>query len=277
MTRPNAPTGQTEGGLLKGGIFLDMENLMRNGGWGIRYDVVRDFAEAQGVTVLRANAYMAIDVAREAGDASLRQKKEGYRSAIRRNGFHLTLKEVMRYRNEDGEEVTKANADLDLAVDALLQSENLDYILIGTGDGDFVRLVRALQNRGLRVDVLSFANTSSQLKDEADNYISGFLLPGLVREDDDGRLRGVIHYVDEAKGFGFITARTGLAPTEVRDDIFCHITDFTRRGASVTNQEFAALRTNGAVLEFALGEQADGKAKARLVKELLWEDDFVRV
>ena len=70
--------------MLRGGIFLDMENLMRNGGWGIRYDVVREFAEAQGVTVLRANAYMAIDIAREAGDTSLRQKREGYRSAIRR-------------------------------------------------------------------------------------------------------------------------------------------------------------------------------------------------
>lgn len=263
--------------MLKGGIFLDMENLMRNGGWGIRYDVVRDFVEAQGVTVLRANAYMAIDIAREAGDSTLRHKKEGYRSAIRRNGFHLTLKEVMRYRNEDGEEVTKANADLDLAVDALLQSENLDYILIGTGDGDFVRLVRALQSRGQRVDVLSFANTSGHLKDEADNYISGFLLPGLVREDDVGRLRGVIHYVDEAKGFGFITARTGLKPTEVREDIFCHITEFTRRGASLTNQDFAALRTNGSVVEFTLEELPDGKSKARGVREVSWDDEFVRV
>lgn len=263
--------------VLKGGIFLDMENLTRNGGWGIRYDVVRDFAEAQGVTVLRANAYMAIDPAREGADLTLRQKKEGYRSAIRRNGFHLTLKQVMRYRNEDGEEVTKANADLDLAVDALLQSENLDYVLLGTGDGDFVRLVRALQNRGKRVDVLSFANTSSQLKEQADNYISGFLLPDLVPDVADGRLRGLLHYVDEAKGFGFITARTGLKPTDVRDDIFCHITDFTRRGANVTNQEFAALRTNGAIVEFKLEEQAEGKSKARAVTELGWNDEFVRV
>ena len=66
---------------------------MRKGGWGIRYEVVREFAEAQGVTVLRANAYMAIDITREAGNSSLRQKRESYRSAIRRNGFHLTLKE----------------------------------------------------------------------------------------------------------------------------------------------------------------------------------------
>jgi uncharacterized LabA/DUF88 family protein/cold shock CspA family protein len=263
--------------MLKGGIFLDMENLMRNGGWGIRYDVVYDFVEAQGVTVLRANAYMAIDGPRESQDLLVRQKKDAYRSAIRRNGFHLTLKPVMRYRNEDGEEVTKANADLDLAVDALLQSDNLDYVLLGTGDGDFVRLVRALQNRGKRVDVLAFANISSELKDEADNFVSGFLVPGLVREEDETRMRGTIHYVDEPKGFGFITARTGFKPTDVRDDIFCHIRDFTRRGMTVSNQEFAALRTNGAILEFNIEQQPDGKAKARNATEVSWNDEHVRL
>ena len=40
--------------MLKAGIFLDIENLVRCGGWGIRYGVVRRLAEAQGATVLRA-------------------------------------------------------------------------------------------------------------------------------------------------------------------------------------------------------------------------------
>jgi hypothetical protein len=48
--------------MLKAGIFLDMENLMRNGGWGIRYDVVKAMVEGEGAVVLRANAYMAIDL-----------------------------------------------------------------------------------------------------------------------------------------------------------------------------------------------------------------------
>ncbi len=263
--------------MLKGGIFLDMENLMRNGGWGIRYDIVRQFTEAQGVTVLRANAYMAIDAAREAADPVMRQKKEAYRAAIRRNGFHLTLKTVMRYRDEDGGEVTKANSDLDLAVDALLQADNLDYVLLGTGDGDFVRLVRALQSRGKRVDILSFANTSSALKDEGDGYISGFLIPGLVQDAEDKPMRGVFHFIDEVKGYGFITARSGLGPNDYHDDIFCHIRDFTRNGTGVTNQEFAALRTNGAVVEFSLEQQPDGKTRAKNVTELEWEEGFVRV
>jgi cold shock CspA family protein len=137
--------------------------------------------------------------------------------------------------------------------------------------------VRALQNRGLRVDVLSFANTSSELKEEADNYICGFLVPELLPDPAEGRLRGLMHYVDEPKGFGFVTARTGLAPTEVRDDIFLHIRDFTRNGAAVSNAEFAALRTHGSVVEFAVEQQADGKSKARNATEVKWDEEFVRV
>ena len=45
--------------MLKAGIFLDIENLSRNGGWGMRYDPIKALVEAQGATVLRANAYIA--------------------------------------------------------------------------------------------------------------------------------------------------------------------------------------------------------------------------
>ena len=51
--------------MLKAGIFLDVENLSRNGGWGLRYGTVKKLVEAQGATVVRANAYVAIDRERE--------------------------------------------------------------------------------------------------------------------------------------------------------------------------------------------------------------------
>jgi uncharacterized LabA/DUF88 family protein/cold shock CspA family protein len=271
-------SGERRPVLLKAGIFLDVENLMRNGGWGIRYDAVTSMVEEQGAVALRANAYMAIDVLREARDGVYRQKKDAYRGAIRRNGYHLVLKQVMRYRDEDGAEVVKANADLDLAVDAMLQSENLDYILLGTGDGDFVRLVRALQARGKRVDVLSFANTSSELRETADRYICGFLVPGLVRTDSEtSRLRGIMHGVDEDRGFGFLTVRVGLAPHELREDVFLHISDFTRNGAGVSNAEFAQLKNQGAVIELEIETQPDGRPRARNVVELTWNGMPIRI
>ena len=258
--------------MLKAGIFLDMNNLMRNGGWGLRYDVVKDLVTAQGTTVLRANAYMAVDLEREQHDVEYRQRIEAYHAAIRRNGYHLVPKEVKRYRDPDGEIVMKANADLDLAVDAMLQSENLDYVLLGTGDGDFLRLVRAIQNHGKRVDLLSFDNTSNDLRRDVENHFNGFLIPGLLppREGAERRMRGYMHYVEEKRGYAFLTVRTGLGPGDVRDDVFCHIRDFTRDGMPVDNLVFAALKGRNTILEFDMTQDDAGRPKATAAVEFRW-------
>ncbi len=258
--------------MLKGAVFLDLENLTRNGGWGMRYPVIRQLVEAQNVTLLRANAYLAIDRERESAEREFRQRNEDFRRAIRRTGFHLVLKEIRRYRNEYGETVLKANADLDLAVDALLQAENLDYVLLGSGDGDFLRLVRALQNRGKRVDLLSFANTSSDLQQEVDVYFSGFMVPGLlpVKGSGDNRHRGIMVSANEEKGYGFLRIRTGLGSNEVIEDVFCHINDFS---PEIENTTFANLKSRQSVLEFDLVAQEDGRHRAENISLFDWESN----
>jgi uncharacterized LabA/DUF88 family protein/cold shock CspA family protein len=250
--------------MLKAGIFLDVENLSRNGGWGLRYNIVKKLAEAQGTTIVRANAYLAIDREREERDPSARQRSEEYRNAIRRAGFHLVLKDVIRYRDAAGELVVKANADVDLAVDVLTQSENLDYVLLGSGDGDFVRLVRAIQNRGKRIDVLSFANTSRMLRKEADHFFSGFIVPGLYPEEEESeKIRGVMHGVNEDKGYGFISIMTGYEVDAERGNIFLHISDFRKAdGEPVGNSWFARLKTQETIIEFDLVEHEDGRSQA---------------
>ncbi len=251
--------------MLRAGIFLDVENLVRCGGWGIRFKAVRQLVEAQGAAVIRANAYMAIDRRREEEDPEYRYKKAEYRDAVRREGFHLVLKEVQRYEGEDGQTYAKAAVDMDLAIDAMLQAENLDYILLGTGDGNFLRLVQALQSKGRRVDLLSFSNTSTRLRQEVDNHFSGFLYPGILPEsrEEPDRLRGVMHHVIEDKGFGFLTVQTGFGAQERRDDVFLHINDFVDgNGDPVTNEEFAAMKRRQTIIEFDLVEQEGGKYKA---------------
>lgn len=229
--------------MIKAGVFLDSENLSRCGGWGMDVEVVRKLVEAQGATIIRANAYMAVDEEREKEPAQkdYARKKQGFRDAIRRAGFHVVQKPVKRYRNEDGEIQTKANADIDLAVDAMLQSEQLDYILLGTGDGDFLRLVRALQNRGKRVDLLAFSFASGDLRREVDYFFDGYLVPGLLESKADPRRhRGIMHNVDEERGFGFLTYYAGLRPEDVNTDMFLHISDL--ENGRIRNEEFAALK-----------------------------------
>ena len=248
--------------MLKGGIFLDMENLNRCGGWNIRFDAIRELVEAQDVVIVRANAYMAVDLQRERMDEEYSRKKEEYRMVVRRAGFHVVTKEVQRFKNEDDEWVFKANADIDLAIEALIQSQQLDYVLLGTGDGDFIRLVHALQDRGKRVDLLSFGNTSDALRKQVDNHLSGWLYPDILPTFEDGseRVRGYLHMVNEDKGFGFATVQTGFGPYDVRTDVFVHITDFVD---SIDNREFGYLKTRGRILEFSLFELEDERCQAK--------------
>lgn len=258
--------------MLRAGIFLDVEDIVRCGGWGIRFRTVRQLVEAQGARVTLANAYMAIDRAREEQDAEFRQKKADYRDAVRREGFHLTLKDVERQDTEAADGYDRADIGVDLAVDALQQAEGLDLVLLGAGHGSYTRLVQALRARGRRVDLLSFDDTSPELRFAVDNHFSGFLYPGILPEpkDDAVRLRGIMHHVIEDKGFGFLTVQTGLAPHERRDDVFLHINDFTDEdGHPLTNEAFAAMKRRQTIIEFELIEQEGGKCKAMDAYEFL--------
>jgi uncharacterized LabA/DUF88 family protein len=65
----------------------------------------------------------------------------------------------------------KGNWDLEMALDALLTAEHLDIVVLVTGDGDFVPLVRQLKLRGLRVEVYGFTRSSApDLREAADRF-----------------------------------------------------------------------------------------------------------
>ncbi|MGH2522674.1 MAG: NYN domain-containing protein, partial [Anaerolineales bacterium] len=157
------------------GVFVDVANLARNGGYGMRYDVLREFACRGEAEPMRLNAYVSYDAERSEADSLYRDGQYRFFSMLRDFGYKVIQKNVKWYTDESGNRFGKANADLDLAVDALLQSENLDRLLLATGDGDFVQVVRAVQNKGCRVEVVAFDNVSADLRREADLFVPGYL------------------------------------------------------------------------------------------------------
>lgn len=251
--------------MLKAGVFVDTENVNRCGGWSMRYDVLKAFVTAQSARVVRANAYMAIDREREDTDGVYARKKATFRSKLRGMGFKLSLKPVRRYRNEEGETVTKANSDLDFAIDALLQARRLDYVVLVSGDGDFARLCVALQDAGCRVDVIGFHNVSRELREVADNFCSGFLIPDLVPILEEDRRRGYLHTVNEERYFGFMTLQNGLGPGENENNIFLHGNDLE---GSYSNEEFARLVGNHNPIEFSIIADPDGRRRAVKAKRV---------
>lgn len=202
------------------GVYVDVANLARSGGYGMRFDVLREFACRNGAEPVRLNAYVIYDPERGDTDRDYRDGQFGFYSLLRDFGYKTIQKNVRWFADENGTRFGKANADLDLAVDALLQSDKLDYVLLASGDGDLVQVVRALQNRGCRVEVLAFDNASNDLRRECDMFISGYLVPNLLPVQGvprggpawgevDSRVRGVC-YNHTGKGYGFLRYMTRL-------------------------------------------------------------------
>ena len=205
---------------MKVGVYVDAANIYRNGGSRMQYDVLREFACRGLGEPIRLNAYVTHDTERAKHDDTYRAGAYRFHSALRDLGYKVIVKKVTWYDDADGNRYAKANSDLDLAVDALLQSENLDRVLIATGDGDFAQVIRALQNKGTRVEVVAFENVSSLLRQEADSFMSGYLIPNLLTIDDsraewgepDSIVRGWCYYYNDEKGFGYMRFLTDISP-----------------------------------------------------------------
>ncbi|KKL47624.1 hypothetical protein LCGC14_2333660, partial [marine sediment metagenome] len=66
------------------------------------------------------------------------------------NGFTMVTKPTKEFTDSSGRRKIKGNMDIELAVDAMRLAENLDHIVIFSGDGDFRSLVSVLQEMGKR-------------------------------------------------------------------------------------------------------------------------------
>ena len=206
--------------MIKTGIYIDGENVRLCGGYGMRYDVLKTYASYGQSEILRANSYVVEDLDLIDKDEEYRRKLYRYHNVLRSHGFKLIKKPVQRYTNEDGEVTVKANVDMNLGIDALLQSRHLDRIILLSGDGDFCDLVVAMQNNGCRVEVIGFLNVSKRLKESADYYLSGFMIPGLLPTGENGVIhRGYPVNYWQDKGYGFFRhleiADHGLVEKEV--------------------------------------------------------------
>ena len=194
------------------GVYVDAANISRNGGYGMHYEILREFACRGDAIPIRLNTYVSFDPERAREDAAYREGQRGFHDVLREQGFKVIVKNVKWYADEQGGRIGKANADMEMAVDTLLQSQNMDRVLLATGDGDFIQVVHTLQNRGCRVEVVAFDNVSSELRREADMFISGYLIPGLLPASErgpkwgemDSRVRGACYYFNRTKGFGFL-------------------------------------------------------------------------
>lgn len=252
------------------GIFVDAVNVTMNGGFGLRYDVLRKFAGRGHGNPIRMNVYLAYDERRANEDPSYKNKTSRFSEVLRDFEYKVIERPVQYYRDEEsGESITKSTVDMDMAVDMLTQSEYLTKYVLLTNNGSYASVIQAIQKRGSRVEVIGFDNMPSDLKKEVDVYISGYLIPGLLPIESPyswgqigSRVRGVCYDFSHNDGYGFmrylVRLDQNLWITDSRfkespyKTVFAHISQFE------DNFDTSYLPSRNLIFEFDLIENDKG-------------------
>ena len=92
------------------------------------------------------------------------------------NGYTMVTKPTKEFTDSAGRRKIKGNMDIEIAIDALEMCDQLDHMVLFSGDGDFRRLVEAVQRRGTRVSVVSTVRSNppmaaDELRRQADVFI----------------------------------------------------------------------------------------------------------
>lgn len=92
------------------------------------------------------------------------------------NGYTMVTKPTKEFTDSSGRRKIKGNMDIELAIDVMEMAEKLDHVVLFSGDGDFRRLVEAVQRKGVRVTVVSTIRSqppmvADELRRQADNFV----------------------------------------------------------------------------------------------------------
>jgi uncharacterized LabA/DUF88 family protein len=104
------------------------------------------------------------------------------------NGYTLVTKPAREFTDASGRRKIKGNMDIEIAIDMLEIAPSVDHIVLFSGDGDFRRLVEAVQRRGRRVSVVSTLRTqpamvSDDLRRQADHFVELVELQPLIARE----------------------------------------------------------------------------------------------
>ena len=173
------------------GLFIDGANLYsasRNLGFDVDYRSLLGFFRARG-RLLRAYYYSALLDTEEYSPLKPLTDWLAY------NGYALVTKAAREFTDQTGRRRVKGNMDIEIAVDMLELAGRLDHMILFSGDGDFRRLVEAVQRQGVRVSVISSVRTSppmigDELRRQADQFIElADIAPEFIRRQTEPRGR----------------------------------------------------------------------------------------
>jgi len=155
-------------------MFVDVANMYYAArGQDVDVDYVALLKHAtKGRDLIRAYAYTGLDPENE------NQRK--FIDFLAKNGYKPVVKDIRKF----GDGRMKANLDIELVVDLFRLADRMDIAVIVSGDGDFAPAIKALQDKGVRCEVISFKpNTSSDLVAVADEFMDIMKVASISRKE----------------------------------------------------------------------------------------------
>jgi len=165
------------------GLFIDGANLYaaaRSLGFDIDYKRLLELFASKG-HLIRAFYYTALVEDQEYSPIRPLVDWLDY------NGYTMVTKPTKEFTDAFGRRKIKGNMDIELAIDVMEMAPFLDHVVLFSGDGDFRRLVEAVQHKGKRVTVVSTIRSTppmvaDELRRQADNFMELFeLMPQIAR------------------------------------------------------------------------------------------------
>lgn len=144
-------------------VLMDVQNMYHSAkniyGARVNFKEVLKAAVA-GRKLIRAVAYVIRTETPE---------ERSFFEALGKSGIEVKMKDLQIFPGG----IKKGDWDVGIAVDAIKFSDQMDAIVLVTGDGDFIPLVEYLRlNKGIQTEVIAFGKSASaKLIEAADDFI----------------------------------------------------------------------------------------------------------
>jgi uncharacterized LabA/DUF88 family protein len=167
-----AAPSRTQNATERVGVFVDVPNLVYAARYLNRWIDFGRLLERLlgGRRLIRAHAYSPTDP-----DPSADQQ---FLTPVKSQGYRLTTKNYRTFASG----AKKADMDLDLCMDVvrLVVAKAVECIVLCSGDGDFLPLLEFCADNGVRVEVASFVEaTSDELRQACDRFYNLSAMEGI--------------------------------------------------------------------------------------------------
>lgn len=160
----------------------DANRILYFGGVEI-YDFKYDYQKDETVPITKLESYL-LDLiknkSKELNEAELlligrHLQRVRFYSKLLQFGYHLFLKPVKMYNQEDGTTKRKANCDVDMAFHLMKEKDVFDRAVVLSGDGDFLPVLKFLKEIKKEVVILARGHrTAKEIKQFAGNNFRDF-------------------------------------------------------------------------------------------------------